>query len=119
MQLTLQQLFGENATQSATELVIKKADLVAIGLTPLSNNRAEQLVTAILLQALIPFHGCLTEENGNIITDENANPIEYDNSQLYELLEVIHWGTYIPDGYINRIRNQFIIHSHVLGNDPN
>ncbi|BBD66341.1 hypothetical protein NIES4072_63900 [Nostoc commune NIES-4072] len=117
--LTLQELFGVKAVQTSDKLIINKSDLSLVGLTPTTNNRAQQLLVAILLQALISFQGYLTEENGNIITDENGNPIGYDNSQLYELLEIIHWGVYIPDGYTNRIRNQFIIHSYVLDNDPN
>ncbi|MDQ3018247.1 MAG: hypothetical protein M3Q64_00015 [bacterium] len=112
--LTLQELFGVNAVQTTTELVIKKSDLVAIGLTATASNRAEQLVVAVLLQALRNFQGYLTDENGNTITDENNTAIEYDNSQFYELLEVFRWLTYIPDGYIDKIRNQFIIHSYVL-----
>lgn len=111
--LTLQQLFGESANQTATELVIKKSDLVAVGLTPQTSNRAEQLVTAIILYALRNFQGRLTDESNNIVTDENNYPIIYDNTSLWELLEILHWGIYIPDGYTDRIRNQIIIHSYV------
>jgi hypothetical protein len=114
--LTLQELFGVNAMQTATELVIKKSDLVAVGLTPTANNRAEQLLVAITLQALSKFEGHLLDENGNIITDENNNPITYDNKNLWELLEIFKWGTYIPEGYTDRIRNQIIIHSYTLEN---
>ncbi|MCC5619254.1 hypothetical protein LC605_30120 [Nostoc sp. CHAB 5836] len=46
---TLQQVFGANATQTATTITITKADLP--GLTPSSTNRAESLLTAILLKA--------------------------------------------------------------------
>ncbi|MDZ8108984.1 MAG: hypothetical protein RM338_25630 [Nostoc sp. DedQUE12a] len=92
--LTLTELFGASATQTATELVIKKADLVAVGLTPSANNTAEQLLVAILLQALSNFQGYLIDENGNIITDENNAPIGYDNRQFYELLEMFRWDAY-------------------------
>jgi hypothetical protein len=109
--LTLAQLFGDSATQSATELIIKKADLVAVGLTATANNRAEQLIVALLLKALENFEGTLTDENGNKITDELNNPIPYDNRNLWELLEILRWGTYIPEGATDRIRNQIIIHS--------
>ena len=95
--LTLQELFGVNASQTATELVIRKADLVAIGLTPQTNNRAEQLIVAILLKALSSFQGYLTDENGNILTDENNAPIGYDNRHLYELLEVFRWDAYAKE----------------------
>jgi hypothetical protein len=112
--LTLAQLFGNSATQSATELVIKKADLVAVGLTATANNRAEQLVVAILLQALSNFEGSLTDENGSLITDENNSPITYDNKSLWELLEIFQWGVYIPDGLMDKIRHEIIINSYTL-----
>ena len=46
---TLQQVFGANATQTATELTITKADLT--GLTASANNTAESLLVGILLKA--------------------------------------------------------------------
>ncbi|WP_373525088.1 hypothetical protein [Nostoc sp.] len=112
--LTLAQLFGDGANQTATELVIRKTDLAAVGMTATANNRAEQLVIAMLLKALENFQGHLTDENGNPITDENNSPIEYDNSQLYELLEIFRWPVYIPDGDTGVIRNQFVIQSYTL-----
>ena len=95
--LTLIQLFGVNAVQTADELIIKKSDLSAVGLFPTANNRAEQLFVAILLQALSAFQGYLIDENGNIITDENSAPIGYDNRQLYELLEMFRWDAYAKE----------------------
>ncbi len=112
--LTLQELFGVNAVQTATELIIKKADLVAIGLSPTANNRAEQLIVALILEALSIFQGNLTEEKGNIIVDENNISITYDNRNLWELLEIFYWGIYIPDGYTDRIRHQIIIHYYEI-----
>ncbi|MCC5626184.1 hypothetical protein, partial [Nostoc sp. CHAB 5715] len=46
---TLAQVFGANATQTATTITITKADLPR--LTPSSTNTAESLLTAILLKA--------------------------------------------------------------------
>ncbi|MEH2309337.1 hypothetical protein [Nostoc sp.] len=112
--LTLQELFGVNAVQTADELIIKKSDLSAIGLTPTTNNRAEQLAVAILLQALSNFQGYLTDDNGNVITDENNFAIEYDNRNLWELLEIFQWGLHIPDGFTDRIRYQIIIYSYEI-----
>ncbi|MBC1238712.1 hypothetical protein [Nostoc sp. 2RC] len=114
--LTLQQLFGVNATQTATELIIKKNDLAAVGLTPHTNNRAEQLVVAVLLKALENFQGVITDENNIPITDENNFPIEYDNRNLWKLLEILRWGFYIPEGTTDRIRNEIIIHSYTREN---
>ncbi|MCF2146460.1 hypothetical protein IQ276_008350 [Desmonostoc muscorum LEGE 12446] len=89
--LTLQDLFGVNAVQTATELVIKKADLVAVGLTPTATNHAEQLLVAIVLKALENFQGKLTDQNGNLVTDQNNTPITYDNRNLWEVLEIYQW----------------------------
>ena len=92
--LTLQELFGVNALQTANELIIKKSDLSAVGLTATASDRAEQLVIAILLKALENFQGNLTEENSNIITDENNTPIGYDNRESFEFLQMFLWDAY-------------------------
>jgi hypothetical protein len=44
-------VFGANATQDATDVTIKKADLTGVGLTPSANNTAESLLLAINLKA--------------------------------------------------------------------
>jgi hypothetical protein len=46
---TLIQVFGANATQTATDLVIKKSDLADSGLTASANNTAESLLLALIL----------------------------------------------------------------------
>lgn len=112
--LTLQELFGASASQTATELVIKKSDLVAVGLTATTNNRAEQLVVAILLQALSTFQSYLTDENGNILADENNTPIGYDNRPLYEVLEMFRWDAYIKQQNSNvYLTETIVIESYV------
>ncbi|MEH2066985.1 MAG: hypothetical protein V7K47_02235 [Nostoc sp.] len=112
--LTLQELFGVNAVQTADELIIKKSDLSAVGLTATANNRAEQLFVAILLQALSNFQGYFIDENGNILADENNAPIGYDNRQLYELLEMFRWSAYIKERTGNVYLTETIVtHSYV------
>lgn len=44
---TLQQSYGINASQDGTALIIAKADLVAYGLVPALENKAEQLIGAL------------------------------------------------------------------------
>ncbi|MDZ8085614.1 MAG: hypothetical protein RMY16_08460 [Nostoc sp. DedQUE12b] len=111
--LTLIELFGVNAVQTADELIIKKSDLSAVGLTPTANNGAEQLLVAILLQALSVFQGYLTDENGNIISDENNAQIGYDNRQLYELLEIFRWDAYAQERNGNvYLTETIVIHSY-------
>ena len=116
--LTLIELFGVNAVQTADELIIKKSDLSAVGLTPTANNRAEQLLVAILLQALRTFQGYLTDENSNILCDENNTPIGYDNRESFEFLELFLW-----DAYAKTRNNQvyltetIVINSYVIQAD--
>ena len=87
--LTLQQIFGANATQTATTLTITKADLS--GLTSAANNRAEQTFVAILLQLHQHFEGLLTDDRGKIVTDEQGQTIAYDNKFLYEKICLYFW----------------------------
>ncbi|MBN3959259.1 hypothetical protein [Nostoc sp. NMS8] len=116
--LTLQELFGDSAYQTATELVIKKSDLVAVGLTATGNNRAEQLVVAILLQVLSNFQGVLTDENGNQITDELNNSITYDNRNLWEFLEIFRWDDFLKERDHSVIKTStFVIHSYDVQTD--
>ncbi|MEA5624111.1 hypothetical protein [Nostoc sp. UHCC 0251] len=115
--LTLTQLFGDSASQTATELVIQKADLAAVGLTPTANNRAEQLVVALLLQALRNFEGYLTDENGNIMTDENNAPIGYENRHLHELLEMFRWDAYVKQRNENFYLTETIIFESYVQTD--
>lgn len=48
---TLVQVFGANATQTADDLIISKADLLAVGLIASANNNAESLLVAIIKKA--------------------------------------------------------------------
>ena len=87
--IALQQLFGENATQTETTLIINKNDL--FGLIPSSNNTAESLLAAIALKADYLFEGIVSDENGNLLSDENGDLIGYDYREIYELLSMFIW----------------------------
>lgn len=50
---TLQDVFGSNAAQSASDLTISKTDLATIGLTPSASNSGESLLVAVILYAAI------------------------------------------------------------------
>jgi hypothetical protein len=109
--LTLIELFGVNAVQTADELIIKKSDLSAVGLTPTANNRAEQLLVAILLKALDNFQGELTDPQGNKVLDPQGETINYNNSSRYLTLLIEPWKGYVEKLFGNyRIRNTLIIH---------
>jgi hypothetical protein len=86
--LTLQQLFGVNAVQDSQTLTINKSDLK---LTQSSNNTAESLLIAILLNAFKNFSGYIEDELGQPVVDENNQPIEFDNSDMYEYLKIFRW----------------------------
>lgn len=61
---TLIAVFGSNASQSATQLIISKADMATVGLTASDTNTAESLIVAILKLAIT----ALTDDN------RDANP---------------------------------------------
>jgi hypothetical protein len=64
---TLQQVFGANASQTATTITIAKGDLVR--LTPSPSNTAEQLLAGILVTA----QAYLTETNFNANVDQSIS----------------------------------------------
>lgn len=65
---TLVQIFGVNATQTATTLTISKADLASAGLTALANNTGESLLIAVLLRA----QQQLTQTNQDANVEQNV-----------------------------------------------
>jgi hypothetical protein len=97
-EITLADLFGEGATQNSSTLTIKKSDLY--GLSPRGDNSAESLLAAILLRASTLFSGYLSDENDNPIITENSELIGYENSSLYEFLNIFIWDGkhFITDG---------------------
>ncbi|MBD2438260.1 hypothetical protein [Nostoc sp. FACHB-110] len=105
--LTLQQLFGVNASQDNQTLTIRKSDLPL--LTPSNSNTAESLLTAILIKALSNFQGFIEDENGNAITNEIDNPIEFNNQNYYSL-NLFRWR----DNLINRANLLFVRHTIVI-----
>lgn len=69
---TLQQVFGANATQTATTLTITKADLSAVGLTQNANNTAESLFVGLLLLA----KSYLTDASLNSNPDQSISIVD-------------------------------------------
>lgn len=106
--LTLQQLFGANADQTATALTITKADLP--GLTPAADNRAEQLLVAILLQAWSEFEGMLVDEIDQTVVDETGDAVGYDQRELYEKLHLWFWKRQFIGG---RVVDTFVIDTFI------
>lgn len=82
---SLQELFGINATQTAEELIIKKADLPF--LTASENNRAEQLLVGIILRASLAVNETIVNEQGEKLTSESGEEITY-GFDVYDSLEL-------------------------------
>lgn len=102
--IAIQDLFGNGAIQDSDFLKIKKADLLELNAT--SDNRAEQLVVALILKACHLFKGLLIDENGNVIVSEGLDIIGYENSTSYDL-SVTFWRTQLER---NKIVHQFLVH---------
>lgn len=102
--LTLQQLFGVNATQTSTTITIVKTDLS--GLTISANNSAESLLAAIFVNAWQEFEGIIVDELDNTLVDELGVSIGYEYLDIYAKLKIWFWKRQ----YINsRIRDTLII----------
>jgi hypothetical protein len=82
---TLQQVFGANATQDSSYLTIYKSDLT--GLVPSSDNTAESLLVALVLQAMTELSPTKQETNVDIqVTLEKSfggDSIVTRNNQSY------------------------------------
>ncbi|WP_017317107.1 hypothetical protein [Mastigocladopsis repens] len=107
MDLTLQNLFGEGASQDEQVLKISKADLQ--GLTASVNNRTEQLFVAILLKARLAFEGEFSTDNDESIVTENGEPLYFSNLEFYAFLRVFYWRKLLEP---NKIINQFVCLSY-------
>lgn len=114
LNLTLQQLFGKNATQDNQTLTIYKADLPL--LTATANNRAEQLFAALIMQAHQNFEGNLVDEQNRVITNGEEKTITFDNKEIYKKLTVEYWKQqYISIG----ILDTFIVEVFITPPPPN
>ena len=105
--LSLQQLFGEGASQDSEYLIIRKPGLP---MTISDNNRAEQLLVALILQAWNEFEGLLIDESGDTILDETGNAISYDQRELYEKRHLWYWQRQFTGG---KVLDTFVVNIFV------
>jgi hypothetical protein len=77
---TLQEVFGSNATQTATTITINKSDLAIVGLTASATNTAESLITALTLMA----SRSLTETNRASDTANRNVTLSYNGQDLID-----------------------------------
>lgn len=82
--LTLAQLFGTGATQSASHLTILKSNLP--GLTPSTANSPEKLLAGLIVLARYQIEGALRTEIGELITTDDRSSIEFNNSKHWDLV---------------------------------
>lgn len=76
---TLTQVFGANASQTSTDLVIKKSDLATVGLTASANNTAESMMVALLLLAALYLN---TSNQDSTNTDIQLTIVDSDFPQI-------------------------------------
>lgn len=107
MNLALAQIFGVGASQDSTTITIQKSAL--LGLVPSANNRAEEILAAIIKTADQQFEGWLTDPSGNAILSPNNLSVDYDNSILYDVLGIQQWETLM---FNNKVRHTFLIFSY-------
>lgn len=89
LNLSFEQIFGRRSYQDSRYLTICKLDLP--NLNPEINNRAEQLLIALILQIHQQFEGELTDPNGEAVIDAQGKVITYSNVQLYEKVIMRFW----------------------------
>lgn len=88
MELSLNQMFGKNTSQTEQQLIINKADLP--GLTASANNTAESLLVALLLKAHSNYEGYLSDPAGNRVVDGDRTPVTYRFAN-YESTDLSYW----------------------------
>lgn len=105
---TLAQVFGTNATQNSTQLVISKSDLAAVGLTASATNTPESLLAAIIVFAQATLTEVAYDANLDqsiIITDGTDSLITRNNVTYRQASKTIEFykpdssGTFDPDDY--------------------
>ncbi len=86
-ELSLQQIFGDNAYQNVDFLVCSKDDF--FNLTSVTSNRAESLLVAMLIKAFNNYRSQLTDSEGNIISDSINNRVTYN--YISEFTDLKYW----------------------------
>lgn len=84
---TITEVFGNNASQTATELVVSKADFAALGLPQVADNTAESLLMAIILKAqseLTPDNRAADNTNRQVTVEPTTPDIFDDGATTYE-----------------------------------
>ena len=111
--MLLQELFGANAYQDINSVVISKLDFS--NLTATNSNTAESLLAAIIINACDRFVGNVNDQNGIAITNLDDTPITYDNSTLYDLLNIFYWKQqFLQLEFQPKIMDTFVVESNEI-----
>ena len=105
-QLTVQQVFGDNAYQDADFLVCNKNDFFK--LTKRETNKAESLLVAILLKAFNNYQGQLTDPNDNLVTDSSNAIVDYKHTA--EFTHLRYWKRQ----YFKRDNQPYLVDTFIL-----
>jgi hypothetical protein len=105
---TLIGVFGANATQSATDLIISKADLATVGLTVSATNTPESLLAAIIALAQAALgevtYGTNTDQSITITDGSDAltsrGTVRYrQTTKTIDFFKPDTSGAFDPDDY--------------------
>ncbi|MGB3208250.1 MAG: hypothetical protein WBB28_24970 [Crinalium sp.] len=105
---TIQQVFGDGATQDATSLIVAKADLGSVGLTGSATNTAQSLLAATLLKAkavLTPENFAINPDQRVVIEESFETLVERNDEQYRQksytvtLYKLESTATIDPDDY--------------------
>jgi hypothetical protein len=105
---TLISVFGASATQSATELIISKANLATVGLTASATNTPESLLAAIIALAQ-PALGetsygsnldqSITITDGTDSLTSRGTATYRQKTKTIDFFKLDNSGTFDPDDY--------------------
>lgn len=90
-------LFGEGFYQDSEVFRINKSSLPL--LIPSENNTAQSLLTAIVLSAINAFLEYLTTDDGELLTNDELEPLQNDVLGAYEYLNVSLWRVFLQRKY--------------------
>ncbi|GAX43438.1 hypothetical protein NIES4075_44510 [Tolypothrix sp. NIES-4075] len=105
---TLAGIFGNSATQTATQLVISKTDLATVGLTASATNTPESLLAAIIALAQLTLSQSNYEINldQSVIINDSIDSLTTRNNTTYrqktKIIEFFKLDTsnnFDPDDY--------------------
>lgn len=92
LNFALADLFGANASETSTTLIITKADLASTGLIASATNSSESLLIALILNLANQFTGNLGTQVGDELTTEDGYSLGFSiDDSVYQMLYCNFW----------------------------